>query len=66
MSLQNSDKERLKGREKDQEASSSGQQQHPHDKKLLLGTVQFYEDILDSMQNTFVAVFNENGLKHQS
>jgi PAS domain S-box-containing protein len=31
------------------------------DRKLLLGTVQFYEDILESMQNTFIAVLNEKG-----
>jgi PAS domain S-box-containing protein len=63
MPLQSSDKEHPKGPEKERDAdgSKSGQEQNPSDKKLLLGTVQFYEDILDSMQNTFVAVINEQG-----
>ncbi len=57
MSLKNSDKERLKDHEQEGLLGElkANQSSHPPDKKLLLGTVQFYEDILDSMQNTFVS-----------
>ncbi len=62
MSLTNSEKERL-DRVKNEEGLDhleSGQNASRPDKKLLLGTVQFYEDILESMQSTFVAVFNKS------
>lgn len=63
MSIQNSDKERIKDQKGDGLSgdSNAGQPVGNTDKKLLLGTVQFYEDILDSMQNTFVAVLNDKG-----
>ena len=61
MSLHDFGNERSKSKEEDTEPSSGSGQPTPSDKKLLLGTVKFYEDILDSMLNTFVAVFNDKG-----
>lgn len=63
MPLKNSDKERLKDQGQDELSGElkANQSSHSPDKKLLLGTVQFYEDILDSMQNTFIAVLNDMG-----
>jgi len=42
---------------------ASGQNFNRPDKKLLLGTVQFYEDILTSINKSFIAVYNKHG-KH--
>lgn len=63
MSIKNSEKESLKDKSGDGLSGElkAGQTANNPDKKLLLGTVQFYEDILDSMQNTFVAVLNDEG-----
>ncbi|MCF8403183.1 MAG: PAS domain S-box protein [Bacteroidales bacterium] len=41
----------------------SGHHKDKPDKKFLLGTVQFYDRILDSLEDSFIAVFNSSG-KH--
>jgi len=50
-------------KEKDTNPLAAGQNINRPDKKLLLGTVQFYEDILTSINRSFIAVYNEHG-KH--
>ncbi|MEZ5082923.1 MAG: PAS domain S-box protein [Bacteroidales bacterium] len=47
----------------DEDQLKSGQNTSSPDKKLLLGTVQFYESVLDSMGDLYIAVFNKSG-KH--
>ncbi len=48
---------------KDSNLLASGQNISRPDKKLLLGTVQFYEDILTSINKSFIVVYNKHG-KH--
>ena len=52
---------RLEGRnkEKDLNHPESGQNSNRSDKKLLLGTVQFYEDILFSLSKSLIIVYNK-------
>ena len=52
---------RLEGRnkEKDLNHPESGENSNRSDKKLLLGTVQFYEDILFSLSKSLIIVYNK-------
>ncbi len=60
MSLTDFEDKRLEGRnrEKDLNHLENGQNSNRSDKKLLLGTVQFYEDILYSLSKSLIIVFN--------
>ncbi len=53
---------RLEGHNKEREMNhlESGQNSNRSDKKLLLGTVQFYEDILYSLSNSLIIVYNKH------
>lgn len=50
-------------KDKDRSRLESGQNMNRPDKNLLLGTVQFYEDILSSLNKSLIAVYNKLG-KH--
>jgi PAS domain S-box-containing protein len=53
---------RLEGRNKERDLNhlDSGHNSNRSDKKLLLGTVQFYEDILYSLSNSLIIVYNQH------
>jgi len=65
MSMEDFGDKRLEdqNKEKDLNRLESGQNLNRPDKKLLLGTVQFYEDILLSLKKSLIAVYNNLG-KH--
>ncbi|MBN2173607.1 MAG: PAS domain S-box protein [Bacteroidales bacterium] len=65
MSMQDFEDKRLEDRrmEEDHNKLESGQNAGRPDKKLLLGTVQFYEDILLSLYKSLIVVYNSDG-KH--
>jgi len=65
MSIKDFEDKRLKRRLKDEDLNQleSGQNSNRPDKKLLMGTVQFYEDVLLSLHKSLIAVFNNVG-KH--
>ena len=51
------------GLHEDEGQLKKGQHIVSPDKKLLSGTIQFYENVLDSFGDLFIAIFNESG-KH--
>ena len=65
MPIKDFEDKRLEDQNKEKESNflASGQNINRPDKKLLLGTVQFYEDILTSINKSFIAVYNKHG-KH--
>lgn len=65
MPIKDFEDKRLEDQNKEIESNSltAGQNINRPDKKLLLGTVQFYEDILTSINKSFIVVFNNHG-KH--
>ncbi|MBC8487210.1 MAG: PAS domain S-box protein [Bacteroidetes bacterium] len=65
MSMNDFEDKRLEDRKKDEELNTleSGQNLSRPGKKLLLGTVQFYEDILLSLHKALTVVYNQAG-KH--
>ncbi len=65
MPIKDFEDKRLEDQNQEKESNSlaSGQHINRPDKKLLLGTVQFYEDILTSINKSFIAVYNGHG-KH--
>ena len=65
MPIKDFEDKRLEDQNKEKESNSlaSGQNINRPDKKLLLGTVQFYEDILTSINKSFIVVYNKHG-KH--
>jgi len=65
MPIKDFEDKRLEDQNKEKESNplASGQHINRPDKKLLLGTVQFYEDILTSINKSFIVVFNSHG-KH--
>ncbi len=50
-----------KGKQEDKDLIEKGIHASGPDKKLMYGMVQFYEDILATLPNTFIAVFNDSG-----
>lgn len=50
-----------KGKQEDIDLSEKGTHASGPDKKLMYGMVQFYEDILGTLPDTFIAVFNNFG-----
>ena len=62
MSINDFEEKRLenRNREKDLNHLETGQNSNRSDKKLLLGTVQFYEDILYSLSKSMIIVFNRH------
>ena len=65
MPIKDFEDKRLEDQKKEKESDplASGQHINRPNKKLLLGTVQFYEDILTSINKSFIVVFNNHG-KH--
>ena len=61
MSAGNFEDKRLEGQNKEMDLNhiESVQNSNRSDKKLLLGTVQFYEDILHSLGNSLIIVYNK-------
>lgn len=50
-----------KGKQEDNSLSENGTHASSPDKRLMYGMVQFYEDILATLPDTFIAVFNNSG-----
>ncbi len=50
-----------KGKQEDNDLIEKGIHASGPDKKLMYGMVQFYEDILGTLPDTFIAVFNDSG-----
>ena len=65
MSLKDIEDNRLEERKQSgsQKQLESGQNTNRPNQKLLLGTVQFYEDILHALPKSFISIFNQAG-KH--
>lgn len=65
MPIKDFEDKRLEDQNKEEESNplATGQHINRPDKKLLLGTVQFYEDILTSINKSYIVVFNSHG-KH--
>jgi PAS domain S-box-containing protein len=61
MSVNDFEEKRLEERNKEKDLNhlETGQNSNRSDKKLLLGTVQFYEDILSSLSKSLIIVFNK-------
>ncbi len=61
MSLKDIDEKNFMDREKGLNNPDIGQKAGVPDKKLLLGKVRFFEDILIAMPDTLIAIFNKDG-----
>jgi PAS domain S-box-containing protein len=59
MSIKNIEDKRLEGSDHDHDQLESGRNLNRPDKKQIIGTVQFYEDILHSLNKSFIIVFNK-------
>jgi PAS domain S-box-containing protein len=50
-----------KGKQEDNSPIGNGNQASGPDKRLMFGMIQFYEDILSALPDSFIAVFNKTG-----